>query len=285
MDIISTTLFEAQGVSIFRIPPGEVSLSKWNLKDSNTIWKGDMRLIEEELVQEDIDVFSQNANAEVGSSTTMDKKQSKVAEADLALIKPYKGLRLKMELFNVSNSLVVPPNDSRMEELAIWAEVWYNPLGDESDDQKTNQYSIANNGQETIQMTPQSARYYKIIVQLPGTGYHPFLHEDEQTSQQDNLVQVALGLKISENFAAISFSESLSIYKRRFQNFVEQYQYELRLSEAQNKQKHLSLDMKSNVNEGEPATSKNSEHNHRDNDSDDDDDDDEDDDFGDFVGG
>ena len=291
-DIISTKLFEAEDVSVFRIPPGELSLSKWDLSDSNTIWKGSLRLTEEELIQEDKGVFCNGSNgveSECLSSFTVGDKPSAFFEKDseVAPIKPYKGLRLKLEFFNFKDSLVVPPNESRMEDEKIWAEVWYNPLPAEEDNSGVDftQYCIANNREETIQMTPQSSKFYKIIVQLPGSGYHPFIQEEEQI-EEGYLLQVALGLKISENFAAISFSESLNIYRRRFKNFVDQYNYELRLSEVESRQNLLSIN-----NNDIPDDSRTDEGsvnqapgNFADND-DENNDDNDDDDFGDFVGG
>lgn len=279
-DIISTTLFEAEDVAVFRIPPGNLSLSKWDINDSNIIWRGNLRLIEEELIQDDKRVFltgSNEAGVQSLSPFTLGSQLSLFhhRDTDDAHIKPFRGLRLKLELFNVDNCLVVPPNDFGLEDTATWAEVWYNPLLVEQDDTdiEPNHYFIANNRQETIQMTPQSSKFYKIIVQLPGSGYHPFL-EEEQSAQDGLLLQVALGLKISENFAAISFSESLSLYRRRFKNFVDQYNYELRLSEIEDKQKHLSLirDTGDQFQTDEPVDIEEDDH-------------DEEDDFGDFVSG
>ena len=281
-DIISTKLFETEDVSVFRIPPGELSLSKWDINDSNIIWKGNLRLTEEELIQEDKGVFFNGSNAiesEYFSSFTVGDKPSAFFQKDseVAPIKPYKGLRLKLELFNFNDSVVATPNESRMEDEKIWAEVWYNPLPAELDRSEFDlaEYCIANNKQETIQMTPQSAKFYKLIVQLPGSGYHPFIQEEEQI-EDGYLLQVALGLKINENFAAISFSESLSIYRRRFKNFVDQYNYELRLSEIESKLKHLSLN-----SEDHPEGS-----NHvSDSKATEDNDNNDEDEFGDFVGG
>ena len=282
-DIISTKLFETEDVSVFRIPPGELSLSKWDINDSNIIWRGSLRLTEEELIQEDKGVFLNGSNgveSECFSSFTVGDKPSAffLKDTEVAPIKPYKGLRLKLELFNYNDSLVAPPNESGMEDEKIWAEVWYNPLPAEQDNElDPAQYSIANNKQETIQMTPQSAKFYKLIVQLPGSGYHPFIQEEEQI-EDGYLLQVALGLKISENFAAISFSESLSIYRRRFKNFVDQYNYELRLSEIEGKQKHLSINTENNP-EGSGTDLGSGNKTTVDNDDNDEDE------FGDFVGG
>jgi len=287
-DIISTKLFETEDVSVFRIPPGEISLSKWDLNDSNTIWKGSLRLTEEELIQEDNRVFytgPSGVESEFSSFTVGDKPSAFFQkDSEAAPIKPYKGLRLKLELFNFNNSLVVPPNESRMEDEKIWGEVWYNPLPAEEDNSEVDftQYCIANNREETIQMTPQSVKFYKIIVQLPGSGYHPFIQEEEQV-EDGYLLQVALGLKISENFAAISFSESLNIYRRRFKNFVDQYNYELRLSEVESRQKLLTINNDDPPNDS--SINKDFENQNLGNFTDDDDDDNDDDDFGDFVGG
>ena len=102
--------------------------------------------------------------------------------------------------------------------------------------------------------------------------------QEEEQIEDGYLLQVALGLKISENFAAISFSESLSIYRRRFKNFVDQYNYELRLSEIEGKQKHLSINTENNP-EGSGTDHGSGNKTTVDNDDNDEDE------FGDFVGG
>lgn len=186
-NVISTILFESDHVIIFKIPPGD----EWDLKQTNIVWQGRLRLIEQESIQE---------------------------EPSNDIIKPFDGLRAKIELFNR-----LPTGDE------IWAEIWYNPVC-----QLESDVSLANNGQETIQLK-NSSRFYKIIAQLPGSGYHPLRH-----NYKDNHVQVALGLKFNDTHLAISFQESLMIYKRRFRNYEDQYQSDIN----QKDQLHL---MKSNL--------------------------------------
>lgn len=191
MTVISNSLFSTHNVVVFKIPPGDISLSKWNTTNSNYIWKGSLRLIEQEMVQDDI--------------------------------APYKGLRLKLELFNNEKLTLLLEDFTEVETEVQWAEVWYNPPLDGG-------FSIANNGDETIKMTPESPKYYKIITQLPGTGYHPF-----EVPAKDPILQVALGLKFEDSFSAVTFVESMGIYRRRFRNVQDKYQYDKHLLTLQQK--------------------------------------------------
>lgn len=263
-NIITSTLFETGGVSAFTIPPGDNSLSKWNINDSNIIWKGHLRLIEEELIPDEDE--EGGSSLWKGSEATGDELSWFVntdgtgpnAQKDEPML-PYRGLRLKLELFNIRKVGLSTLGNGNAVEDVVWAEVWYNPREDTGIE--ADRHRIANNGQDTIQMTPQSSKFYRLIVQLPGSGYHPFRLADQQGGDDEQLVQVALGLKISENFSAISFSESLSIYRRRFKNVEDQYNYEMRLLQIENKLKSLSIGNASDQQESS-----------------------DDDDFGDFVG-
>lgn len=188
MSVLNNTLFEAQGVSAFKIPPGTVSLSKWNPDTSNVVWKGNIRLIEQESTE---------------------------SPASAAV---FEGLRLKLELFNKTKL--------GLEDVP-WAEVWYNPMSE-----LDNQYRIANDGEDTIRMSDESSKYYKIITQLPGTGYHPL---DSKSNDKGLVLQVALGLKFDDLYAAVSFSEALGIYRKRFRSYQNTFLYDQHLSELQQK--------------------------------------------------
>lgn len=193
MSVLSNTLFEAHGVSALRIPPGKPSLSKWKTDASKVVWKGSVRLIEQEMT-------------EITGPSAI-----------------YEGLRLKLELYNHSSHLLPDSPDA----LVPWAEVWYNPWAETS-----NQFCIANDGEDTISVSAESNRYYKIVTQLPGTGYHPWKC---QSSQSGLILQVALGLKFDDAFAAISFAEALGIYRKRFNSYQDTYLYNQHLSDLQQK--------------------------------------------------
>lgn len=186
--LISNVLFECDSVSAFKIPPGPVSLSKWTTR--SIVWKGSIRLLEEEQT---------SASPELAS---------------------YQGLRLKLELFNKTALEAVLVHFRSTENALSWAEVWYNPFLETELD-----YKIANDGSDTIFMTPESPKYYKIISQLPDTGYSPL-----PSSEKGFLLQVALGLQFDDLFNASSFSESLAIYKRHFRNFQEKFLYDKKLA-------------------------------------------------------
>ncbi|KAK6456510.1 uncharacterized protein RJT20DRAFT_135262 [Scheffersomyces xylosifermentans] len=260
-EIISTVLFQSTNVAIYSIPPGELSLSKWDLKESNIIWTGHLRLIEEEVIRDNVDLFASfpdalhnhnQVDASVwddsgvhGDSHTEDVERLHGGrQQEKRPSKPFECLRAKLELYN---EVVIPPGVGSLTSTkkdVIWAETWYNPSPILAEDLGADEYfKIANNGQETIQMTKESSKYYKIIAQLPGSGYHPFTKDNVQGFDDDNgmLLQVALGLKFYESFDNISFSESLNIYKRRFRNFEDQYRYELKLLEIQQKSSVLSI--------------------------------------------
>lgn len=200
MSIVSNQLFSTHNIVVFRIPPGELSLSKWNTDKSNIVWKGSLRLTEQELIEDD----------------------------DLDNIEPCQLLRLKLLLYNKDRSSPLLEEFIGSEKDSPWAEVWYNPFPEADID-----YSIANDGEETIQMTPDSPRYYKIIAQLPGTGYHPFNTTDD--SSKHTLLQVALGLRFEDSDAAISFADSLSVYRRRFRAHQEKFMYDKHLVSLQHR--------------------------------------------------
>lgn len=193
MSVLNNTLFEAHGVSCLKIPPGKPSLAKWNTDPSNVVWKGSVRLIEQEMTD---------------------------ASGPSAV---FEGLRLKLELYNHHPSLLPDQTDTCIP----WAEVWYNPVAEAN-----NGFCIANDGEDTISVSPESSRYYRIITQLPGTGYHP-LHTESNPSGL--ILQVALGLKFDDLFTAVSFAEALGIYRKRFNSYQDTFLYNQHLSDLQQK--------------------------------------------------
>ena len=227
-DIVSTVLFESNNVNVFKIPPGDVNLSKWNLKRDNVIWTGNIRLIEQELINDHTDFW--DVSTPFGETNEIDPKNM----PQPTLIKPYNGLRAKLELYNKE---VIPPTVGSLTTITkdvTWGEVWYNPIAADAE------FLISNDGLETLQMTRESPKYYKFIVQLPGSGYRPFV-EREEHAESPSLLQVALGIKFNDSFQAISFSDSLNTYRRRFRNFQEQYQYDLKVLDLEKALKQMSL--------------------------------------------
>lgn len=201
MSVSSHQTFVANHVSVFKIPPGEVSLARWNTDKDNIVWKGSLRFYEQE-----------------------------VTDSDSGSPSVFEGLRLKLELFNHEKMTLLLEDFTEVDNKVPWAEIWFNPF-QECD----MNYTIANNGEDTITVTPQSARYYKIITQLPGTGYHPIAADPDS---KGCILQIALGLKFEDNFTAILFAEALATYKRRFRNYKDQLLYEQHFLQLQKKIMH-----------------------------------------------
>lgn len=188
--IVSSVLFKSESIGIFKIPPGTPSLGKWTT--TPVVWKGCIRVIEEE-----------------DTEASGDKRAC--------------GLRLKLELYNKVTLNLLLEDFSEVEKETPWAEVWYNPFA-----HSDMEFFIGNDGQDTIESTPELSKYYKITTQLPGTGYHPF-----HPMGKGPLLQVALGLKFDDPADPAAFSESLAIYRRRFQNYHDTALYEKQLRDLE----------------------------------------------------
>ncbi|EGV65473.1 hypothetical protein PSN45_002608 [Yamadazyma tenuis] len=144
LETISTDVFECSAVSVFKIPPGNLSITEWNKYESSTIWSGCLRVLEEETYIEE------DETEEIHLSGAPPRIRSPSFPVDR--------IRLKLELYNEV--------DAKSE---LWAVVWYNPIH-ELDGQLVQL--------ESIQRT-EAYRLFKIIVQIPGskyTGSNP--HED-----------------------------------------------------------------------------------------------------------
>lgn len=241
MPIISTTLFETPTVSIYKIPTGKVSLSNWALDESTLLWKGTLKLIEQEVIedsQEELAAGSSEIIWETGASAAAAYSKDKNADpkdknADSKDRKDTAGLRAKIELSNV---WTIPPMVGSLTSISkdfTWAEIWY------------NQGKVGNNGEETVVMS-ESKRVYRVLAQLPGSGYHQKelkpqgnslkvqskgLKDTKSESSEllkhqdttaDSPIQVALALEFPDSYNASSFSEALGLYKRRYLSFQEQ---------------------------------------------------------------
>ncbi|MCH0629989.1 hypothetical protein JNB11_08465 [Kocuria palustris] len=164
---------------------------------TTNVWHGRLLLIEQELITGDSD--------DAASATQRNA---------------YDGLRAKVELHNS----VVSDEGNPVKQL--FGEIWYNPSG---------KYKVANDGGETIEAL--GLRDFKCLVQLPYTGYHfGLLDSDDPDIIKDNadepkVVQVALGVRFHSMDAALSFSEWILIYRRRFNNYQEQLNFDQLLEE------------------------------------------------------
>lgn len=200
MSIVSHLILNLLNVLVFKIPPGEVSLRRWETKGENVVWRGKLRLLE---VEED------------------DNDENSKKE-------PYQLLRLKLELYRKDPAEGLVDNLTEGGNEGIWAEAWYNPFRELGID-----CSVANDGEDSIQMVPESAKYYRVVLQLPRSGYHPFLVK--RASNKQSVLQVALGMKFQDSFDAMTFAEGIGIYRRRFKAYQEKYLYDKHLSRLQHK--------------------------------------------------
>ncbi|CAH6718498.1 hypothetical protein CLIB1444_01S08086 [[Candida] jaroonii] len=228
IEVLSSEIFECTAVEVFKIPPGEITLNQWTNYESNTVWKGSLRLIEQESFP------TEGVNYEIGEDASQ--------ISDLPIL-PIDKIRLKIELFNTID-----------DDNLLWGQVFYNPLIDIKDDlievidtspSNTTGEGIESSSDvqiETIQRT-HSYRLFKIIVQIPGTNYSP--------NKQDKLIQVALGLKFDDKIDAYTFIERLQSYKKLFKSYVEQYNYDMDMLKLTTKQNDLSLNDIENINFGE----------------------------------
>ena len=132
------------------------------------------------------------------------------------LVKPFHALKLKLVFFNKIE-----------EEFVPWAEVWYNPL-----DKPGENFSIAKNGEETIQLALENCQNFKIIAQLPGSGYHPIEQHPVSTAVESNITQIALELRFSKEEQGMSFLGALDRYHANYSSVLETYLYEEQLAKT-----------------------------------------------------
>lgn len=139
--------------------------------------------------------------------------------------KPCVALRLKVCLCNAAEE---------------WAEVWYNPLNKDE-----TRYAIARDGLETIEILLEDCRHFRVVAQLPGSGYHPMHHPSGAVlDAHDPPVQVALMLRFDSVHDGYAFLDALDRYHRKFASAVDTYLYEMRLVEAETKMRNAMLTRK-----------------------------------------
>lgn len=229
--LIPTTLFEGDGVSVFGIPPGAPKMLLWDTLAQNTIWSGQIRLIEQESLSTGSEFFltlPKDLSDEAAAAHVPEPES--VPEPT----RPRDGLRLKLELYNRQK---VPPSVGSLTTISkdiVWGQVWYNPVDFSRKKEGLDGFYIANDKEETIEMS-DSPKHYRIVVQLPGSAYTPW--SDEDPHQHNQQKQMALGLRFDDRTTALVFNEAISVYKRRFRNYQDQYQYEYRVYQFE----HLSV--------------------------------------------
>lgn len=192
MSVFTSEVFECSGVSAYKIPPGDTSVSNWSICGKNLVWTGKVRLLEQE-------------------------------EMSDSPLTPLNRLRLKLELIIVDR----PANHAtgELEIDQVWGEVWYNPQH-RLDKEQVPPFV------ETI-VTSDSYRMFKVIAQIPGTGY---------VIPKEHPIQVALGIKFNDKIDAYTFKDRIVSYQRRFQSYVEQYNYDKDMEELVESQREMSLE-------------------------------------------
>ncbi|RLV90936.1 hypothetical protein JA1_004240 [Spathaspora sp. JA1] len=208
---ISRQLFHCEHVTLYRIQPHNWhDIYHWDLYDKQKIWSGHMRFIEQDAKEE-----------KPNKGVTVEK----VGDVTTYTISQFGNLRSKLEFYNLS---------SQTGRDDIWAETWYNPLldiqydndmklSDTSTMKLTKLHSIAHDKQDTIMPVDNSDRFFRIVLQLPGTGYHPCLEGQEYDKE---LVQVAVGLEIPAIKEGQRFNECLDIYNSRYEYVQHRYYYD-----------------------------------------------------------
>ena len=190
------SLFQCKhGVTLHSIPYTS-SLKEIELSKSNQLWSGSLEFIEEELsINSYMDGFEQTKD-------------------DKFIIRPFIKMRSKLEFKNNGNEL--------------WGETWFNPIVNDLNLSKgtTTNIDIQRitklnpEGTDTIQQISDNT--YKVIVQLPNSGFHPFYND----KSPENVSFVALGMKFKSSRNAAQFQYALNVYQSRFKHEQQQYYYD-----------------------------------------------------------
>lgn len=191
----SKVLFECKdGASLYSIPCTD-TLSTIKFTERNKIWQGSLLFIEEEQLSNSyMEGFEQTKN-------------------DKFIIHPFLKMKSKLEFRNGRY---------------LWGETWYCPVVEDLnlstttatnvDVQKVTK--ISHDGTNTIEQI--SSNKFKVIVQLPNSGYKPYY----PNHSPDDLPQVALGLEFENPDMAAQFEYMLAVYDARFKYELQLYYYD-----------------------------------------------------------
>ncbi|KAI5960710.1 hypothetical protein CANMA_003972 [Candida margitis] len=224
-EVLKFVLFQSKHIRLYNLPSNLLN----QLKTGNgieeqveCIWSGTIKLIRE--INRDNGVANENE----------DKKQSHTIPA-------FTQHRLKLEYINDANS----------QSQKLWGETWYVPinkslkaeLGLRPDDEdvdtevetskiKMEQIkSVANDGTDTIrelsyELGIVSTQWFRVVVQLPDSGFHPLIEDGSGTASGGNGPQVALLLRFKHDIDSEEFIEQLENYNMRFDHLQRQYYYD-----------------------------------------------------------
>ncbi|KAI5950821.1 hypothetical protein KGF54_003895 [Candida jiufengensis] len=221
----SKIIFKTSKVSLYKLPYNHTSIKDFkngynlhlpepidlnNIKDC--IWRGSIRLLEEEIEQQPLEDTPQN------------------------IIEPFSKIRAKLEFINIINEDIEK----------LWGETWYIPVNRnieseiESNSQLLDDHNIitkyiskiSNDGTDSIKLVRDTSNYsrinwYRIIVQIPGTGFLPIINQQPPTTQDakqnQDITQVALLLKFNTSLEAEIFNEKLDDFAMKFEDQESSY--------------------------------------------------------------
>ncbi|KAI5952146.1 hypothetical protein KGF57_004173 [Candida theae] len=231
--ILKFVLFQSKHVKLYNLPRNLLSQLKTGSgidEQVECLWTGSVNLVRE-IKQDNL---------------------QRIKHDDPHTIPAFTHHRLKLE-FVGSNS-----NDDN-----LWGETWYAPINKnlraelglepnkedidtevETSHVKMEQIiAIANDGTDTIrelsyELGIVSTQWFRVIVQLPHSGYHPKISDapdgsfeeksdDGDDDDEKNVVQqVALLLRFKHDFESDEFLEQLENYNMRYDHLQRQYYYD-----------------------------------------------------------
>ena len=211
----SKQLFQCGGVSLYKIPHNSTCVFNWNLDNSKRVWQGNIKFFEQ---------ISTNSDSTKAETSGVSYEHRSDGDDNKFIVEPFLGSQSKLLFYNRLEEAQLEP---------IWGETWHIPLSQTEDShlsltgntqlhmKRVNK--ISHDGRDTIIKTSDSDRHFKVIVQLPGSGYHPYIDEDDYDG---SVVQVALGLEFRDLDQAYRFGEVLEEYDSRYGNLQRQYYYD-----------------------------------------------------------
>lgn len=218
-NVLTFVLFQLKHVKLYNLP---INLLK-QLKTGNgieeqveCIWSGTIKLIRE--IKQDNLVTIENEDEHPHT------------------IPAFTHHRLKLEYTN---------------DTELWGETWYAPvnkhlkaeLGLQPDEEdvdteletskvKMEQIaSIANDETDTIrelsyELGIVSTQWFRVVVQLPHSGYHPLISDGTEEKICKNVEQIALLLRFNHDIDSEEFLEQLENYNMRYDHLQRQYYYD-----------------------------------------------------------
>ena len=223
-------LFSTSLASLYKLPfqdsykkhPEKVDIKNINEK----VWQGTVRLLEES-----------------GESSTTPRSISISSLKQQDKIPAFTSLRLKIEFINIINFV----------SEKFWGEVWYIPTNkisskDEIEEKQNGTVKlvddknrvriqrikkIAHDGRSTIIPTEGERSWFRVIVQIPDSGFFPVFEEEEEEDNEDDEEgklakmhkhkQVALLLKLNLEYQAEKFRFRIETFDSEYEAEKDRY--------------------------------------------------------------